>query len=112
MFVYCMIIAPARPSEIVKQYLKSEKVTVLSHPMFSPDPPCNICIFPKLKIKVFIFVSDIPQTSPWLSLQSGPKSIFISYLSYQLYCCALPDKRCLSHGMLPLSGHDDVALFE
>ena len=24
----------------------------------------------------------------------------------------LPDKRCLSHGMLPLSGHDDVALFE
>ena len=37
---------------------------------------------------------------------------FISYLSYQLNCCALPDKRCLSHGMLPLSGHDDVALFE
>ena len=28
-------------------------------------------------------------------------------------CCALPDtcKRYLSHGMLPLSGHDDVALF-
>ena len=24
---------------------------------------------------------------------------FISYLSYQLHCCALPDKRCLSHGM-------------
>ena len=39
-------------------------------------------------------------------------SRFISYLSYQLNCCALPDKRCLSHGMLPLSGHDDVALFE
>ena len=38
--------------------------------------------------------------------------IFISYLSYQLHCCTLPDKRCLSHGMLPLSGHDDVALFE
>ena len=37
---------------------------------------------------------------------------FISYLSYQLHCCTLPDKRCLSHGMLPLSGHDDVALFE
>ena len=37
---------------------------------------------------------------------------FISYLSYQLHCCALPDKCCLSHGMLPLSGHDDVALFE
>ena len=24
---------------------------------------------------------------------------FISYLSYQLHCCILPDKRCLSHGM-------------
>ena len=38
--------------------------------------------------------------------------LFISYLPYQQHCCALPDKRCLSHGMLPLSGHDDVALFE
>ena len=28
------------------------------------------------------------------------------------HCCVLPDKRCLSHGMLPLSGHDDFALFE
>ena len=37
--------------------------------------------------------------------------MLISYLSYQLHCCTLPDKRCLSHGMLPLSGHDDVALF-
>ena len=38
---------------------------------------------------------------------------FISHLSYhQMHCCSLPDKRCLSHGMLPLSGHDDVALFE
>ena len=37
---------------------------------------------------------------------------FISYLSYYLHCCALPDKRCLSHSMLPLSGHNDVALFE
>ena len=36
----------------------------------------------------------------------------ISYLSYKLHCCPLPDKRCLSHGMLPLSGHDDVAFFE
>ena len=24
---------------------------------------------------------------------------FISYLSYLLHCCTLPDKRCLSHGM-------------
>ena len=36
----------------------------------------------------------------------GEVLIFISYLSYQLHCSALPDKRCLSHGMLPLSGHD------
>ena len=42
----------------------------------------------------------------------GQESAFISYLSYQLHCCTLPDKHCLSHGMLPLSGHDDVALFE
>ena len=25
--------------------------------------------------------------------------IIISYLSYILHCCTLPDKRCLSHGM-------------
>ena len=25
--------------------------------------------------------------------------VFISYLSYKLYCCTLPDKQCLSHGM-------------
>ena len=24
---------------------------------------------------------------------------FISYLSYKLHCCTLPDKRCLSHNM-------------
>ena len=24
---------------------------------------------------------------------------FISYLSYKLHCCTLPDKHCLSHGM-------------
>ena len=48
----------------------------------------------------------------YVLLQYDPSVFhFISYLSYQLYCCALPDKRCLSHGMLPLSGHDDVALF-
>ena len=28
------------------------------------------------------------------------------------YFNILPNKRFLSHGMLPLSGHDDVALFE
>ena len=41
-----------------------------------------------------------------LGLHSLPKIFFISYLSNQLHCCTLPDKRCLS------DGHDDVALFE
>ena len=27
------------------------------------------------------------------------KSSFMSYLSYELHCCMLPDKHCLSHGM-------------
>ena len=39
-------------------------------------------------------------------------SAFISNLSYLLHCCTLPDKRCLISGYVPLSGHDDIALFE
>ena len=59
-------------------------------------------------------MSHISNVKVHLKTRSGNVSItvIISYLSYQLHCCALPDKRCLSHGMLPLSGHDDVALFE
>ena len=40
---------------------------------------------------------------------------FISYLSYKLHCCTLPDKRCLSHGiclyhvMMTLHFLNDVA---
>ena len=30
---------------------------------------------------------------------NASKFIIISYLSYKLHCCTLPDKRCLSHGM-------------
>ena len=26
-------------------------------------------------------------------------SLFISYLSFYMHCCTLPDKRCLSHGL-------------
>ena len=56
---------------------------------------------------------EIDQAQQQLQSPIPSKSTeFISYLSYQLYCCALPDKRCLFHGILPLSGHDDVALFE
>lgn len=41
--------APSRTSELVKQVLKSEKVTVLSHPPYSPDPsPCEFCPFSKI----------------------------------------------------------------
>ena len=35
---------------------------------------------------------------------------FYQLLLILTHCCALPDKRCLSHDMLPLSGHDDIAL--
>ena len=43
------------------------------------------------------------------SSDSNIKTEFISYLSYQLYCCTLPDKNGLSHGMSLY--HDDVARF-
>ena len=56
-------------------------------------------------------IVSIPDLCPFSNFLYGANVIgFISYLSCQLHCCALPDKRCLSHGMLPLSGHDDVAL--
>ena len=41
---------------------------------------------------------------------------FISYPSYSLHCCTLPDKRCLSHGkclyqvMMTLHFLNDVAI--
>ena len=56
---------------------------------------------------------DNTSSCAYLQHLRGKEKIFefISYLSYQLHCCTLPDKRCLSHCMLPLSGHDDVALF-
>ena len=42
--------APSHTSELVKQFLKSEKVTVLPHPPYSPDlAPCDFFVFPKLK---------------------------------------------------------------
>ncbi|XP_062593106.1 histone-lysine N-methyltransferase SETMAR-like [Saccostrea cucullata] len=42
--------APSHTSELVKQFLKSEKVTVLPHPPYSPDlAPCDFFLFPKLK---------------------------------------------------------------
>ena len=40
---------------------------------------------------------------------SGVVLDFISYLSYQLHCCTLPDKRCLSQVMITLHFLNDVA---
>ena len=43
------------------------------------------------------------------------KDVIISYLSYKLHCCTLPDKRCLSQGiclnqvMMTLHFLNDVA---
>ena len=37
--------------------------------------------------------------------------IFISQSNINCIISTWPNKRFLSHGMLPLSGHDDVALF-
>ena len=42
--------APAHTSAIVTAFLKTEKVTVLPHPAYSPDlAPCDFFLFPKLK---------------------------------------------------------------
>ena len=42
--------APAHTSAIVMAFLKKEKVTVLPHPLYSPDlAPCDFFLFPKLK---------------------------------------------------------------
>ena len=42
--------APAHTCSIVTNILKSEKVTVLPHPPYSPDlAPCDFSLFPKLK---------------------------------------------------------------
>ena len=42
--------APAHTSAIVTAFLKKEKVSVLLHPLYSPDlAPCDFFLFPKLK---------------------------------------------------------------
>ena len=42
--------APAHTSAIVTALLKKEKVTVLPHPLYSPElAPCDFFLFPKLK---------------------------------------------------------------
>jgi len=56
--------APAHTCLIVKQFLAKKKVTVLSHPPYSPDlAPCDFWLFPKLKMTMkghrFISVPEI-----------------------------------------------------
>ena len=57
--------APAHTSEIIKQFLKSEKVTALPYPSYSPDlappPPLPRDFFLFQKLKKFL------SASPWLS---------------------------------------------
>lgn len=58
--------ASSHTSELVKQVLKSEKVTLLPHPPYSPDPaPCNFFPFSKTKTYLFVVTSPgKPMTQP------------------------------------------------
>ena len=73
--------------------------------------PCDCIVCAAfVTLSTFLAIKFLIPMLQRLCCYGGRKRPFISYLSYQLHCCALPDKRYLSHGMLPLSGHDDVAL--
>ena len=48
---------------------------------------------------VFIFVKYIIMVNKMVPVECDFLCGFISYLSYQLHCCTLPDKDFLSHGM-------------
>ena len=42
--------ASSHKCEVVKSFLVSEKVKILNHPPYSPDPsPCDVFLFPRLK---------------------------------------------------------------
>ena len=42
--------ASSHKCEVIKSFLASEKVKVLNHPPYSPDPsPCDFFLFPRLK---------------------------------------------------------------
>ena len=42
--------ASSHKCDVVKSFLASEKVKVLNHPPYSPDPsPCDFFLFPRLK---------------------------------------------------------------
>ena len=47
---FYMTTPPLYKCEVVKSFLASEKVKVLNHPSYSPDPsPCDFFLFPRLK---------------------------------------------------------------
>ena len=71
----------AHTSEIVKQFPKSEKVTVLSHPMYStdlahPPPPATFSSFQNRKKFLSGQRYTSLQTRPWLSRQQGTSELF------------------------------------
>jgi len=42
--------APTHNTLSVKQFLANKNITVLEHPLYSPDlTPCDFCLFPKIK---------------------------------------------------------------
>ena len=42
--------APAHKSKIVTEFLRSERVTALPHPQYSPDlAPCDFFLFPRVE---------------------------------------------------------------
>ena len=46
--------ASSHKCEVVKSFLASEKVKVLNHPLYLPDPsPCDFFLFPRLKKMLF-----------------------------------------------------------
>jgi len=46
-------IAPAHTSLVVRHFLTSKNITVISHPLYSPDlTPCDFFVFPKMKLRL------------------------------------------------------------
>lgn len=83
--------APSHKSLIVTRYLAKQKVSVLSHPPYSPDlAPCDFALFPKLKIKLkgsyFDDVSAIKKSSTHV-LEAIPQNEFENIFQSLLNRC-------------------------
>jgi transposase len=45
--------APAHTLLVVDQFLTSKNITVMPHPLYSPDlAPCDLFLFPKMKLRL------------------------------------------------------------